>query len=468
MAVQNPLKHNPDATKQLVGWVLYWLLMAVGGILLVALFLGPPLFEPNGGLKYYYMLVGALYALPLLAIYLWIPWVIDRYDPEPLWALMTVLAWGGIAACGFSAVINTLNSSIAMEIGGKQFARFVGPCVSAPLVEEFWKALAIFWMAYFRKRDFDGVVDGIIYATFVALGFAAIENVIYYSRALEAEELGGVRNAFDQTVFIRGILAPWGHPLYTAMTGAGFGIARESEKTWVKWIAPLLGYFGAVFLHFVWNFSATVSNVLTLVMLPLWFIFVLAFFGIVIWCVKRKGRIIQDHLKDEVLMGHLTANELALIGSPVGRLKARWSYGGAAGTKFIDAAARLALSKWHAGRAMKGKKQTVSADFVVPLRQELRTLRDQIARNLGRAIEQPRAWSPTGHAAPAHSSGYAPAGGFGTPQGGGGYGGPQGGGGYGGPQGGGGYGGPQGGGGYGGPQGGGGYGGPQGGGGWGR
>jgi hypothetical protein len=46
--------------------------------------------------------------------------------------------------------------------------------------------------------------------------------------------------------------------------------------------------------------------------------------------------------------------------------------------EFVRAAARLALSKWHSVRAMKSSKHTVSAAFVVPLRQRLTALRQQI------------------------------------------------------------------------------------------
>ena len=57
----------------------------------------------------------------------------------------------------------------------------VGACISAPFVEEAMKGLAVFGVFYFLRREFDGVVDGVIYATFAALGFAAVENIIYYA-----------------------------------------------------------------------------------------------------------------------------------------------------------------------------------------------------------------------------------------------------------------------------------------------
>jgi hypothetical protein len=84
---------------------------------------------------------------------------------------------------------------------------------------------------------------------------------------------------------------------------------------------------------------------------------------------------------------------------------------------------------------------TVSADFVVPLRQDLHRLRGQIAKALGRAIEQPKAWAPSPSPFRQPPAGQANAGLDrlsaaypNSPQGGGGYGGPQGGGGYGPPR----------------------------------
>ncbi len=391
---------DPEATRKTIGAVLYALGMLIGLLLLLVVFIVPALTSRHAGAEIGSMVLGAAFALPMLVVYLWVPWIVDRYDPEPWWCLLLALAWGGIAACGFSAVINTAVHVVG-EGFGKGVGEVLGACVSAPIVEEFMKGIAVFGIFFFLRRQFDGVVDGVIYATFSALGFAAIENVIYYSNAAKADELQ--HGVLAGTFVVRGILAPWGHPLYTSMTGLGFGIARETNKTWLKWLAPVAGYFFAAFLHSVWNTAATVSNALVLIMLPLWFLFVLAFFGLVIWLVKRKGKIIRDHLKDEVLMGNLTPWELDLITSPVGRIKATFSFGGAAGRRFVDAAARLALSKWHTGRATQGRKLTVSADMIYPLRQDLHRLRADIARALGRAVPQPQAWS-----APAQPQAYGP------------------------------------------------------------
>jgi hypothetical protein len=132
----------------------------------------------------------------------------------------------------------------------------------------------------------------------------------------------------------------------------------------------------------------------SLLLLPLWLLFVLGFLAMVIVLVARKGRIIRDHLRDEVLIGNMTQQELDMVGSPIGRWRARFSYGGAAGSRFVAAAARLGLCKWHAARAMKGHKRTVSMDFIAPLRQELRELRQQAFAAMGR----PMPAAPQGYA----------------------------------------------------------------------
>ncbi len=385
--VSVPLQRDPEKTRRTVGTVLYILGMLSGGFLLLLLLFAPALFAKDPDREMNATIVGAVFALPMLGIYLWIPWIVDRYDPEPIWALAMALAWGGIAACGFSGLVNTTVHALGDAVLGKGAGSVLGACISAPLVEEGTKGMAVFFMFYFWRREFDGVVDGVIYATFAALGFAAVENILYYGNAAK-------EGALEGTFFVRGILAPWGHPLYTSMTGLGFGISRETNKTWLKWMAPIGGYLAAAFLHSVWNTAATISNALVLIMLPLWFLFVFAFMGLVVWLVVRKGRIIRDHLKDEVLMGNMTPWELALVTSPVGRVKATFNYGGAAGRKFVDAAARLALSKWHTGRASQGRKLTVSADMIFPLRQELHKLRGEVSRALGRPVEQPRPWQP--------------------------------------------------------------------------
>ncbi len=378
---------DPELRRRLAGAALYGAGMIAGATSLAYFFVLVPLASRDPAARYASMGVGALYALPPLAIYLWIPRLFDRFDPEPWWALALVLGWGAIAACGISAAVNTEVERLAAGVGGREYAEMMGACVSAPLVEEALKGAAVLGVFYFLRREFDGAVDGVIYATFAALGFAAVENVIYYGRAA-----AGPGDTLATTFVVRGVLAPWIHPLYTSMTGLGVGIARETTRRWLRWAAPAAGYVVAVALHFVWNAAGAKSGFLTVLMLPMWLFFVLAFGLLLASLVARKGRIIRAYLRDEVVLGNLTPDEMRLVGSAFGGLTATFAWGGEPGRRFVRAGARLALCKWHAGRARRGRTDTVSTDWIVPLRHELFALRSEVARALGRPVPQPRAW----------------------------------------------------------------------------
>src|SRR5437588_379759 len=95
---------------------------------------------------------------------------------------------------------------------------------SSPIVEEFSKGSLLFILFWWKKDEFDGVVDGIVYAGMIGLGFAMTENFLYYGKAALA---GG---DYLTVIFrLRGIESPFAHPLFTSMTGIGLGLARQSS-----------------------------------------------------------------------------------------------------------------------------------------------------------------------------------------------------------------------------------------------
>lgn len=377
---------DPDKQRRAVGLSL-WILGIVAGVVLNVLFtLAEVFFSKSPGTMASAIFVGAAFAFPPLVVYLFVPTVLDRFDPEPWWCLLMAFLWGAITATGFAGMINTVVHIIFANAFGKETGELVSAAVSAPIAEEFWKGLVILGFFYFLRREFDGIVDGIIYAIFCALGFAAVENVSYYARAAVQGQ-----DVLTTTFYLRGIFTPWLHPLFTSMTGIGFGLARESESKWVRALGPLAGYCVGVTLHAMWNFLPTAlgpaMGVMFLPWLLLWLCFVAAFFGMIVALVVRKGRVIREFLYDELLMGNLSKDELDLICSPVGRLRCTLSWRGGTGRELIKAASRLALSKWHTARAMKGQKRTISADFVGPLRQDVAKLRQALASRAPRGVQ---------------------------------------------------------------------------------
>ena len=63
-----------------------------------------------------------------------------------------------------------------------------GTVVSAPVVDQGVKgpALFILYFCAWKKDEFDGVIDGIVYPTMVGLGFVMVENFLYYGPSLKA------------------------------------------------------------------------------------------------------------------------------------------------------------------------------------------------------------------------------------------------------------------------------------------
>ena len=155
------------------------------------------------------------YLLPLI-------WL-DRYDPEPLWLLASAFAWGALVAVVVSFIINTLL--------GAFFGEVFSAVVSAPVFEEGSKGLGLVLLLVFFRRYFDDILDGVIFAGVIALGFATVENVLYYGRGL-------LDGSIFILIFVRGILSPFAHVTFTAMTGIGCGISRESHNPIVRIMLP--------------------------------------------------------------------------------------------------------------------------------------------------------------------------------------------------------------------------------------
>ncbi|OYT69230.1 MAG: hypothetical protein CFK52_13995, partial [Chloracidobacterium sp. CP2_5A] len=289
------------------------------------------------------------YMLPLL-------WL-DRYDPEPAWALAASFVWGGLVAVVVSYILNSVFGAVAAGVGGEVVGTIVGAVISAPVVEEGSKGLGLILILLFLRREFDDIVDGIVYGGFIALGFATVENILYYGRSL----LSGGLGALIVTFILRGILSPFAHVTFTAMTGIGCGIARESHSAAVRFLAPLGGYILAVALHMVWNGMAVLLGGSFLIGYALFEVpFFLLFIGFLIYVARRESRILKEMLSVEVARGLITPEQLAIVTSAIRRTL--WPLQGnfAARSAFLKSVSKLGLSYWHVQRAMAAQSETRS------------------------------------------------------------------------------------------------------------
>src|SRR6476646_6888580 len=199
------------------------------------------------------LIIGMVCATLPVPIYIMLLLWIDRYESEPLWMLATAFLWGALVAVFIAIILNTINGEIvAAATRSQQIGRNFVAVISAPIVEESAKALILLVLFLWKKDEFDGIIDGIVYAGMVGLGFAMTENILYYGRAVQ-EGVGALTVIF----VLRGMAAPFSHPLFTSMTGIGLGWSRQSNNGFVKVVAPVLGFMLAILLHATWNGTAT-------------------------------------------------------------------------------------------------------------------------------------------------------------------------------------------------------------------
>jgi RsiW-degrading membrane proteinase PrsW (M82 family) len=325
------------------------------------------------------LLVGIMLGTLLVPLYLALALWLDRYEKEPIWMLAGTFIWGATVAVFFSFIFNTINIMIFGSLFGAAAAGVMGGVVSAPIVEEASKGLALFILYWWKKDEFDGVVDGVIYAAMVGLGFAMAENFLYYGRTFAQ---GGIEGSLFVFV-LRGLISPFAHPLFTSMTGIGLGLARQSNNILVKFIAPVAGLLAAMTLHSLWNFSGiplgliSFLGVYLLVMVPT----LLGVLIVVFFALRREGRIIRHYLAPELQSGLISEQEYNALSSVGGRIGSSFqalSSGGFSGwraySRFSQVATELAF---HRDRIQRG---IASADTASREGAYVQTLRELRAR----------------------------------------------------------------------------------------
>jgi len=234
-------------------------------------------------------------------IYASILYWLDRYEKEPRRLLLGVFLWGAFVATTGAIIYSVL---LELPLGlflDEMSLDIAGSVVVAPLVEESLKGIAVLLVYIIFRREFDSVLDGIIYAGVTALGFAATENVLYLSSAFGEEGAAGLAALF----VLRVVLGGWGHAVYTAWTGIGLAISRSSRNVALKVGAPLLGWAIAVFLHGLHNGMASLLasseglGGLGATLLVDWFGWAVMA-GVIVWATRREQRWNATYLREEL------------------------------------------------------------------------------------------------------------------------------------------------------------------------
>lgn len=261
--------------------------------------------------------IGAVLAALPVPLYLWLALWIDRYEPEPRHLLVRAFLWGAGAAALIALILNSVGQEIVGAEFGSDVGEIYGGSVSAPIVEETAKAVALFGVYRWRRSELDGVLDGIVYAAMVGLGFATTENVLYYGSSAIEEDV-----PVEAVFFMRGVASPFAHPVFTAMTGIGLGIAATATSRGRRLGAPVLGLIGAILLHSAWNTSAIDGGAFVLTFVFVMFPVFVALIVVSVAARRRDGRRVAAYLAPEVASGLLRPEELHALSTLKGRAQA--------------------------------------------------------------------------------------------------------------------------------------------------
>ena len=138
----------------------------------------------------------------------------DIVEKEPLTLLMLLFLFGIISTVPAVFLENLFQS--VFQKGEDIFTLFFYSFVGIALVEEGYKALFTYLIVY-RNKNFNHIFDGIVYAVFMSLGFATLENFLYLYKY-------GINLAIS-----RGIISVPAHAFYAISFGFFLGKAKKED-----------------------------------------------------------------------------------------------------------------------------------------------------------------------------------------------------------------------------------------------
>ncbi len=167
----------------------------------------------------------------------------DKYEKEPLGLLLKALVAGAIITIPVIIVEMILDEYNVGE--SKMVNAFYKGFIVAALTEEAFKFFA-FRILIWKNKNFNEFFDGIIYAVFISLGFAAVENVLYVFQG------GG------SVGMLRAFTAVPAHAIFGVAMGYYFGLARfiPEKKSYYMGMA----IFIPVLLHGLYDFIIFSEN----------------------------------------------------------------------------------------------------------------------------------------------------------------------------------------------------------------
>ena len=309
-------------------------------------------------------------------------WWLDRYEKEPLWLLSIIFFWGAIPTVIMALIAQIiLDIPVSYLLGKSILYSLTNLSIVAPLTEETFKALIILIIFVVYRQEFDSVMDGILYGALVGFGFSVVEDVMYLMGSL----WNGGWGSWGMTAALRVGLYNLNHAMFTACTGVGFGLARNSKEWWKKLLFPMSGWLLAMLLHGIHN-GGTVFAEQTCLLSCLgatlvdW-IGVLTILVLVVVSVKREQSWFEE-LGPEISAGIITADEYQIASNYKVRFARGWAVFTRHGpiawfkwSKFVQLIVDLAYKKHQKKVAGEGER---TEKLIATLRQRIAQARPRL------------------------------------------------------------------------------------------
>lgn len=167
----------------------------------------------------------------------------DRHLPEPVGHLLLAFCLG-LGSFYLSALMYASLDLVGLRYNAYQLAEinlpglFVYAVMAIGFIEELAKLLP-FLLIVIHFKEFNEPIDGIIYASFIALGFAALENIQYL------QSMSGAQ------AWARGFAGPVIHIVFASIWGYYIGRAQLRGKSLGKTITAALAF--TAILHGIYD-----------------------------------------------------------------------------------------------------------------------------------------------------------------------------------------------------------------------
>jgi len=246
----------------------------------------------------------------LLGVLYWV----DRYEKEPLSLLATAFLWGAIPTFILAILMRLF---LRLPPGTLEVLSLdaIRPDLVESLVEEMLKGSVVILIAVRYRREFDDVLDGMIYGGVVGIGFAMNANIISYIGSFLTRGFAG----FSLMILVEGLLYGLNHAFYSAIFGAGLGYARLSTEKWRRWAIPFMAFWLAVLIHTGHNLAIRYAIGLNLISVALTLVGAMAVAALLVYSLRKQRRCLQVELANE-----LPKNLYQIVTQPGERTRAQW------------------------------------------------------------------------------------------------------------------------------------------------